>query len=67
MEHLARDRSRTTHGLMGEAIKQYVEREERRDRFYHDTGNAWTHHEDTGLHLTAEEIDAWLARIEAVY
>jgi predicted transcriptional regulator len=26
---------------------------------------AWNHYQATGLHLTAEEADAWLAKLEA--
>ena len=26
---------------------------------------AWTHYQTTGLHATAEEADAWLAKLEA--
>lgn len=50
---------------MREAIEQYVEREERREQFRQSGLAAWTEYEATGLHLTAEEADAWLARLEA--
>jgi predicted transcriptional regulator len=39
--------------------------EEKRDRFRPDALAAWTHYQTTGLHATAEETDAWLAKLEA--
>jgi predicted transcriptional regulator len=42
-----------------------VSREEQRDQFRRDALAAWNHDQATGLHLTAEEADAWLAKLEA--
>jgi hypothetical protein len=39
-----------------------VEREEQREKLRPDALTAWTDYQTTGLHLTAEEADAWLAR-----
>ena len=52
-------------GLMREAIEQYVEREERREQLKKDGLAAWADYQATGLHVTGEEADAWLARLEA--
>jgi predicted transcriptional regulator len=41
-----------------------AEREERRERLRRETLAAWAEHEAMGLHVTAEEADAWLARLE---
>jgi predicted transcriptional regulator len=49
---------------MREAIEQYVEREEKREQFRRDALAAWAHYQATGLHATAEEADAWLAKLE---
>lgn len=49
---------------MREAITQYVDREERRETFRRDTLEAWETCRTTGLHVTAEEADAWLAPLE---
>ncbi len=62
---LARARDRSTHWLMREAIAQYVEREEARERFRQDGLRAWEAYQATGLHADAGEVDAWLARLEA--
>ena len=50
---------------MREAIEEYVEREERREQFRQDALAAWANYLTTGLHATAEEADAWLAKLEA--
>src|SRR3546814_16547078 len=50
---------------MREAIAQYVEREEKREAFRQDAIRVWDEYQQTGLHLTLEEADAWLAKLEA--
>ena len=47
---------------MREAIRQYVEREERREAFRQDAVSAWNEYQETGLHVTGDEIVAWLDR-----
>ena len=61
VQHLADARQRSAHGLMREAIEQYVEREKRREAFRQDTLNAWENYQATGLHATAGEVEQWLA------
>ena len=61
IEHLAETRHRTTTWRMREAIKQYVEREEKREAFRQDTLKAWDEYQETGLHATTAEVDTWLA------
>ncbi|MGA2354396.1 MAG: ribbon-helix-helix protein, CopG family [Terriglobales bacterium] len=65
VQRLAASRRRSPHWVMREAIEQYVEREEKREEFRRDALAAWTHYETTGLHATAEDADAWLAKLEA--
>lgn len=64
LKRLADARHRSSHWLMREAISQYVEREEKRDAFRQDTLKAWEEYRATGLHVTADEADAWLAELE---
>lgn len=64
VKRLAEARQRTPHWLMREAIAQYVDREEKREAFRQDTLKAWANFRDTGLHVTADEADAWLAELE---
>jgi predicted transcriptional regulator len=65
IRRLATARRRSPHWLMREAIEEYVEREERREQFRQDALAAWAHYQATGLHVTAEEADSWLAKLEA--
>jgi len=64
VKRLADARQRTPHWLMREAITQFVEREEKRETFRQDSLNAWEEYRLTGQHVTAEEADAWLAKLE---
>jgi predicted transcriptional regulator len=65
VRRLAEVRRRSPHWLMREAIEEYVEREERREKFRQDALAAWAHYQTTGLHVTADEADSWLAKLEA--
>ncbi|HWK47709.1 MAG TPA: ribbon-helix-helix protein, CopG family [Stellaceae bacterium] len=65
VQRLAATRRRSAHWLMREAIEQYVEREEKREQLRQSALTAWADYQATGLHVTAEEADAWLARLEA--
>lgn len=64
VQHLAGARHRSAHWIMLEAITQYVEREEKRQSFKDDAVRAWNAFQANGKHLTGEEADAWLARLE---
>jgi len=65
MKRLADARHRTPHWLMREAITQYVEREEKREAFRQAGLAAWAEYQATGQHVTADEADTWLARLES--
>jgi predicted transcriptional regulator len=65
VKRLADARHRSPHWLMREAIRQYVEREEKREAFRQDAITAWNEYQATGQHVTLEEADAWLAKLEA--
>jgi predicted transcriptional regulator len=65
VQRLASVRRRSPHWLMREAIEEYVEREEKREQFRRDALAAWDHYQTTGLHVNAEDADAWLAKLEA--
>jgi predicted transcriptional regulator len=65
VQRLASARRRSPHWVMREAIEEYVEREEKREQYRQAALAAWTHYQTTGLHATAEEADAWLAKLEA--
>ena len=65
VQQLASARRRSAHWIMREAVEQYVSREEEREQFRQDALAAWNDYQATGLHATAEEADAWLAKLEA--
>ena len=65
VRRLASARRRSPHWIMCEAVEQYVEREEKREQFRQDALAAWAEYQTTGLHVTAKEADAWLAKLEA--
>lgn len=60
VESLAGAKRRSAHWVMREAIAEYVEREEQRETLRQDTLKAWEEYQDTGLHVPAAEVDAWL-------
>jgi predicted transcriptional regulator len=63
VNRIASARRRSPHWVMREAVEQYVEREEKREQIRQDALAAWAGYEATGLHLTAGEADAWLAKL----
>lgn len=65
LQWLATLRDRKPHYLMREAIQQYVDREEKREQLRQNALAAWSGFQASGLHVTAEEADAWLAKLEA--
>ena len=65
VQRLAASRRRSAHWVMREAVEQYVGREEKREKLRQDALAAWNHYQTTGLHATAAEADAWLAKLEA--
>ena len=65
VQHLAEARRRTSHWIMREAIEEYVSREETREQLRLDTIASWEHYKRTGLHVTDEEMDEWIAKLEA--
>jgi predicted transcriptional regulator len=60
VQHLASLRHRSPHSIMREAIRQYVEREEAREGFKHEAMASWVAYQETGRHLTGQEVRAWL-------
>ena len=65
VKRLADARHRSSHWMILEAIRQYVGREERRESMRQDALAAWNDYQTTGLHVTHEEADNWLSKLEA--
>ncbi|MCZ6804035.1 MAG: CopG family ribbon-helix-helix protein [Proteobacteria bacterium] len=60
IQHLADMRHRSAHWIMCEAIRDYVEREEARENFKQEALASWTAYQETGQHLTGQEVRDWL-------
>ena len=60
IQHLAEARQRSAHWIMREALKQYVEREEARESFKQEAMASWATYQETGKHLTGDEVRSWL-------
>ncbi|MCE2004058.1 CopG family ribbon-helix-helix protein [Enterobacter asburiae] len=60
LKTLADDRHRSAHALLLEAITEYIDREEKRSQYLRDGQAARQHYQETGLHLSAEEVEAWI-------
>ncbi|MGO8717692.1 MAG: CopG family ribbon-helix-helix protein [Acidobacteriaceae bacterium] len=65
VQRLAAQRRRSLHWVMPEEVEQYVEREEKDEKFRQDALAAWTNYQATPLYVTAGEADKWLAKLEA--
>ncbi|MBT5827041.1 MAG: ribbon-helix-helix protein, CopG family [Gammaproteobacteria bacterium] len=60
LQQLADSRQRTPHWMMREAIRDYVEREEKRESFKQEAISSWEEYQETELHLTGKEVQNWL-------
>jgi predicted transcriptional regulator len=60
VQHLAELRQRSAHWIMREAIAQYVIREETRESFKQEALASWAEYQETGRHLTGQEVRTWL-------
>jgi len=65
VENLASERQQTPASVMSEAIEQYVERREKREQFLEEGVAAWVDYKATGLHITGDEVDEWLNKLDA--
>jgi len=60
IQHLADIRHRSAHWIMIEALQDYVDREEARESFKQEALASWTAYQETGRHLTSQEVQNWL-------
>ena len=60
IQQLADIRHRSAHWIMREAIRDYVEREEAKESFKQEALASWTAYQETGRHLTGQEVLEWL-------
>ena len=60
IQRLAGAKQRSAHWIMLEAIEQYVQREEARESFKQEALASWAAYQETGRHLTGQEVRTWL-------
>ena len=60
IKRLADTWQRSPHWIMCEAIREYVEREELREHFKQEALASWVAYQETGRHLTGQEVRDWL-------
>lgn len=60
VQQLAGQRRHSPHWIMLEADRQYVEREEARESFKQEALASWAAYNETGRHLTGQEVRTWL-------
>ena len=60
IQNLANMRHRSAHWIMREAIREYIEREEARESFKQEALESWTAYQETGRHLSNQEVRNWL-------
>jgi len=65
LNRLATTQRRSANWLMGEAIREFLTREEARVELDHDTLARWEDYKTTGKYVSEEAADAWLDRLEA--
>ena len=60
LNSIAIRQKRTAHAVAREAIEAYVMREEATEAQNGEALAAWNHYQETGLHVTAHEVTAWV-------
>ncbi len=65
MDQCARQQQQPSEAIFRDAVTEYLERQDQRRSFRQDAADAWTDYQRTGLHLSGDEADAWLAKLEA--
>ena len=60
VQRVADSMRRTPHWVMKEAVEKYITDAERREAWERDSLEALKEMDETGLHVTGEEVIAWL-------
>lgn len=60
IQQLAQLKQRSPHWIMCEAIRTYVDHEAAHEHFKQEALNSWTAFQETGKHLTGNEVSDWL-------
>jgi predicted transcriptional regulator len=59
-DQLAAHPHRTAEALIHDAVTEYLARAQTRAALHREADAAWAEFQNTGLHLTGEEVEAWL-------
>jgi predicted transcriptional regulator len=62
LDRLAADQNRPKQFIIDEALGEYLLREEQLAGERREIEESWEHYQRTGLHLTNDEVMAWLER-----
>lgn len=62
LQKVAESQRRSAHWVMLEAIEGHVTRAELREKLWQEAEESWREYQETGLHLTGEEVNDWLRR-----
>ena len=65
VDQFARQQKQSSEAIFRDAVSEYLDRQDQRRSFREDAINAWADYQRTGLHVTGDEADAWLAKLEA--
>lgn len=60
VQNIAHLHNRSSHWVMCEAIRKYIEKEEAQESFKQEALSSWAHFKETGQHLTGKEVQEWL-------
>jgi predicted transcriptional regulator len=60
LTHIAKEKARSVHFVLCEAVREYMEREQARLGFKREAHEAWEHYQQTGLHVTSNEVNTWI-------
>jgi predicted transcriptional regulator len=63
LNNIAKAQDRTAHALAIKALDEYIERESARLEFKREAEASWQHFQETGLHVTSDEMDTWLEKL----
>ncbi len=64
LQQLATAQKRSPHWIMREAIARYVDEGEAWELTKRAAVTSWETYQQSGLHVTFEEADSWLAELE---
>jgi len=63
LKSLGDARKRSMTWMVKEAIDEYVEREEKKEKLKEELSSAWREYQLTGLHVTHEEMQDWITKL----